>query len=125
MSALDVIVFYVPVDHTEVVMAALFEAGAGRVGEYDMCAFVAEGRGQFRPQHGADPAIGVVGELEHVAENRVEITFPRVIRALVVLALRQAHPYEEPAFHVLSNEASVDSRCTHEGLGYDPVISQS
>lgn len=125
MSALDVLVFYVPIDQTDVVMAALFEAGAGRVGDYDMCAFVTEGSGQFRPRRGADPAIGVVGELTHVAENRVEITFPRVIRALVVLALRQAHPYEEPAFHVLSNEASVDSRCTHEGPGYEPVIAHS
>ncbi|GAB3814837.1 hypothetical protein GCM10028820_11470 [Tessaracoccus terricola] len=105
MTGLDVLVFYVPVPDTDAVLAALFEAGAGRVGDYDSCAFVAPGRGQFRPLAGADPTIGDVGELTHVAENRVELTFPREIRAHVVAALRAAHPYEEPAFHVLENHA--------------------
>lgn len=105
MGGLDVLVFYVPEADTDAVLAALFEAGAGRVGNYDSCAFVAAGRGQFRPLAGADPTIGDVGELTHVAENRVELTFPREIRAHVVAALRAAHPYEEPAFHVLENRA--------------------
>lgn len=105
MTGLDVLVFYVPVPDTDAVLAALFEAGAGRVGDYDSCAFVAPGRGQFRPLAGAEPTIGDLGELTHVAENRVELTFPREIRAHVVAALRAAHPYEEPAFHVLENHA--------------------
>lgn len=113
MPALDVIVFYVPVAETDAVLAALFDSGAGRLGDYDQCAFVVEGRGQFRPLSGANPTMGVVGKLEHVLENRVEITFPRVIRPLVVSALRSAHPYEEPAFHVVENVASVDQRCSH------------
>lgn len=112
MAALDVMVFYVPVPETEAVMSALFDAGAGRVGDYDQCAFVLEGQGQFRPLPGANPTIGGVGQLEHVAENRVEITFPRVLRPVIVAALRFAHPYEEPAFHVVENAASVDQRCS-------------
>lgn len=112
MPALDVMVFYVPVPETDAVLTALFDAGAGRLGDYDQCAFVLEGRGQFRPLTGAQPTIGAVGTLEHVAENRVEITFPRVIRPVVVAALRTAHPYEEPAFHVVENVASVDQRCS-------------
>ncbi|MBK7820504.1 MAG: hypothetical protein IPJ61_05375 [Tessaracoccus sp.] len=103
---LDVLVFYVPVVDTDDVLAALFAVGAGRVGHYDSCAFVAAGTGQFRPLPGADPAIGEVGALEKVAENRVELTFPRSLREPVVRRLREAHPYEEPAFHVLRNEAS-------------------
>ncbi len=102
-SALDVLVFYVPIADTDDVLAAIFEAGGGRIGDYDQCAFVLEGRGQFRPLIGADPTIGAVGKLEYVAENRVEVTFPRELRAAVVAALRRAHPYEEPAFHVLEN----------------------
>ncbi|TRY17332.1 hypothetical protein FOJ82_12340 [Tessaracoccus rhinocerotis] len=105
MGGLDVLVFYVPVADTDAVLAALFEAGAGRVGDYDSCAFVAPGRGQFRPLAGADPTIGHLDQLTHVDENRVELTFPREIRAHVVAALREAHPYEEPAFHVLENQA--------------------
>lgn len=105
MSALDVLVFYVPVPDTDVVLAALFEEGAGRVGDYDSCAFVTLGQGQFRPLTGADPTIGDVGEVTRVEENRVELTFPREIRDRVVSALRVAHPYEEPAFHLLENRA--------------------
>lgn len=100
---LDVLVFYVPVADTDRVLAALFEVGAGRVGDYDSCAFVASGTGQFRPLAGADPAIGAVGRLERVAENRVELTFPRQLRPAVVGRLLDTHPYEEPAFHVLRN----------------------
>lgn len=106
MAQLDVLVFYVPIEDTDKVLEALFAVGAGRVGDYEACAFVAPGRGQFRPLPGARPAIGEVGELTHVAENRVELTFPRALRGPVVAALRAAHPYEEPAFHVLTNEAS-------------------
>ena len=65
---------------------------------------------------GANPTIGVLGEVEQLPENRVELTFPRVIRDVVVAALRAAHPYEEPAFHVLENAASVDRRCSRPDL---------
>ncbi|MGA4506730.1 hypothetical protein ACQB6R_00155 [Propionibacteriaceae bacterium G1746] len=103
---LDVLVFYVPVDDTERVLAALFEAGAGNVGDYDRCAWYTSGTGQFRPLAGANPTIGDIGQVEQVVENRVELTFPRRLRDTIVAALKRAHPYEEPAFHVLENVAS-------------------
>jgi hypothetical protein len=99
--SLDVLVVYVPVPDTERVLAALFEAGAGAIGDYRECAWVTEGTGQFRPVQGADPAVGTVGELEKVAENRIEVVLPRGRRRETVAALRRAHPYEEPAFHVI------------------------
>ncbi|TQM62440.1 hypothetical protein FBY41_2472 [Humibacillus xanthopallidus] len=95
------LVFYVPVDDTERVLDAVLATGAGAVGDYRDCAFVTSGTGQFRPVDGARPAIGTVGELEKVAENRVELVLDRSLRGAVVAALRAAHPYEEPAFHVL------------------------
>lgn len=101
---LDVLVFYVPLDDTEQVLAALFAVGAGAIGAYDSCAFITTGTGQFRPLAGADPTIGAVGQLTRVRENRVELTFPRRLRGTVIEALRSAHPYEEPAFHVLTNQ---------------------
>lgn len=100
---LDTLVVYVPVEATESVMSALFVAGAGRIGRYAECAFVSRGRGQFRPMLGANPAIGDVGELAELDEDRVEVTLPRSLRASVVAALRLAHPYEEPAFHVVEH----------------------
>lgn len=103
---LDVLVFYVPVEHTQEVLAGIFAAGAGTIGEYEHCAYVSRGTGQFRPIGSANPTIGTVGELEFVEEDRVEVTFPRRLRDAVVRAFITAHPYEEPAFHVLHNVAS-------------------
>ena len=97
----DILVTYVPVGHTDAVLAAVFAAGAGRIGDYTECAFVQAGTGQFRPGAGSDPTTGAVGRLERVAEHRVEVVVPRALRGQVVAALRQAHPYEEPAFHIV------------------------
>ncbi|MEZ5087025.1 MAG: hypothetical protein R2722_12485 [Tessaracoccus sp.] len=105
-ESLDVLVVYVPVPDTDALLQALFDVGAGRIGDYDSCAFITQGTGQFRPLAGANPTIGEVGDVEKVAENRIELTFPRSLRDAVVRRLREAHPYEEPAFHVLRNEAS-------------------
>ena len=104
-EGLDVLVVHIPRESTEAVLAALFAAGAGAVGEYRECAFVIPGHGRFRPVGSAKPSIGRVGEVTHVAEDRAEITYPRSLRADVLAALRAAHPYEEPSFHVLENVA--------------------
>lgn len=101
MTLPDTLVFHVPIPDTDRVLDALFAAGAGRIGDYDSCAFVTSGRGQFRPLRGANPTLGKVGELEYVEENRVEVAFSQDIRSEVLEALRAAHPYEEPSFHVI------------------------
>ena len=101
MADVDTLVTYVPVEHTAAVLAALFEAGAGELGNYRECAFVSRGRGQFRPVDGANPAIGSVDELEVLVEDLIEVMIPAGRRAAVIAALRLAHPYEEPAYHVV------------------------
>jgi hypothetical protein len=98
---LDVLVVYVPRESTRSVLSAVFEAGAGTIGDYEECAFVVAGRGQFRPVRSAAPAIGSVGGVSYVDEDRVEVVLRRRLRAEVVRAMLRAHPYEEPAFHVL------------------------
>ena len=100
-APLDKVVVFVPVASADVVRAALHEAGAGRIGDYDSASWSASGAGRFRPLDGADPAIGQVGELEVVEEERVEVVAPRSRRTAVVRALLAAHPYEEPAFDVV------------------------
>lgn len=98
---LDKLVVFVPTADAERVLDALAAAGAGRMGAYSRCAWTTTGTGTFRPEPGAAPAIGTVGEVEKVAETRLETVLPRGRRADVVAALRAAHPYEEPAFDVL------------------------
>jgi len=98
---LDKIVTFIPREDTAAVIDALAAAGAGTIGDYDRCAFVSTGEGTFRPGQDADPAIGTPGRIEVVAESRVEMVLPRTRRGPVLAALRDVHPYEEPAFDVL------------------------
>ncbi len=104
-EAHDLLVCYVPEGSTEAVLQAAFEAGAGVIGEYQHCAHVTRGTGRFRPIGDARPVIGQLGRLEMVVEERVEVVLPRRLRAAVVDAVWQAHPYEEPVVHVLAGEA--------------------
>ncbi|WP_185266427.1 Nif3-like dinuclear metal center hexameric protein [Halopseudomonas xiamenensis] len=92
--------FYVPEPHLEPVKQAVFSAGGGQIGDYDSCCWQVLGQGQFRPRQGANPFIGKTGELERVAEYRVELVCRDELIREVVAALRAAHPYEEPAFDV-------------------------
>lgn len=94
------LVYFVPVSHLDQTKSAVFEAGGGRVGDYDCCAWQCEGEGQFRPLPGSQPFIGEQGGLEVVREFRVELVCEDHCIREVVDALRRAHPYEEPAFDV-------------------------
>lgn len=98
--------FFVPVAQTQSVLNALFEAGAGNIGRYAECSFRVEGTGTFRPDATASPHIGAAGQLEEVAENRVELMFPTHLQRRVLEALKDAHPYEEVAYYLqeLENE---------------------
>ena len=89
---------YVPETHAEAVKQAMFEAGAGRIGNYDCCCFQTVGRGQFRPLDGSSPYLGSAGQVEHVTEWKLEMIFPEEKLGEVIAALRRAHPYETPAF---------------------------
>lgn len=99
---LDKWVVFVPAGDAESLRVALFAAGAGHIGDYSCCSWSVGGTGQFLPLDGADPAIGTVGTVEHVTEDRVEVIAPSARRAAVLAALRAAHPYEEPAFDVFA-----------------------
>ena len=91
---------YVPENSVEKVKSALFEAGAGKIGNYDSCCWQTEGTGQFRPLDGSNPAIGTLGEIEHIKETKIELVCADEFVHMAVLAMKAAHPYEEPAFDV-------------------------
>lgn len=95
------IVVYVPRGLTDALLDAMAAAGAGGIGNYRRCGFYADGTGTFQPLAGANPAIGTVGDVTSVSEVRLEmLTYPAQVDA-VVAALRQAHPYEEPAYDLI------------------------
>ncbi|MYM61936.1 YqfO family protein [Pseudomaricurvus sp. HS19] len=92
--------FFVPESHLEVVKAAVFASGAGRIGDYDSCCWQVLGEGQFRPLPGSNPYIGAMGSVERVAEYKVEMVCAGNHIRGAVAALKLAHPYEEPAYDV-------------------------
>mgnify|MGYP006394457633 CR=1 FL=1 len=92
--------YFVPESHLEQTKSALFESGAGRIGDYDQCAWQCLGTGQFRPLEGSDPFLGSHGAVETVAEYKVELVCEDELIRDAIRALRSSHPYEEPAFEV-------------------------
>lgn len=112
---MDKLTVFVPADAAAPVRAAIAEAGAGRIGDYEFASFTsAPGQGRFRPLEGATPMIGTIGEIETVEEVRVEAVLTRSVRAAVVRAMLAAHPYEEPAYDV---SELADPGITHTGTG--------
>ena len=91
-----------PPENADAVRAAMFGAGAGQIGDYSQCSWSVTGTGQFLPEEGASPAIGSIGSVERVIEDRVEVIAPASARPAVLAAMRAAHPYEEPAFDVFA-----------------------
>jgi len=92
--------FYVPPDYLEPVKTAVFDAGAGRIGNYQHCSWQSLGEGQFRPNDQSSPFIGEKGTLESLPEYRVEVVCDDQFVRSAIDALRGAHPYEEPAYDV-------------------------
>ena len=95
---------YVPESHLAAVKTAMFEAGAGRVGNYDCCAWQTKGEGQFRPLDGSSPFLGNQGQIETVIEHKLEMVCEEQCLEAVIAALKRAHPYEEVAYTVIRTE---------------------
>lgn len=94
------IVTFVPDASLERVRGALASSGAGIIGQYESCSFSSQGQGTFMGSAGTNPAVGKPGEFETVHERRLEMVCSRRALPLALAALRQLHPYEEPAIDV-------------------------
>jgi hypothetical protein len=92
------LVVFVPPDALDAVRDAVFAAGAGRIGEYERCSWYTAGTGTFLGGEGTTPTVGEKGREERVPEIRLETVYPAEREEEVVRALREAHPYEEPAY---------------------------
>ena len=94
------LIFYVPHRNAEAVKQAVFSTGAGQIGYYGHCSWETEGTGQFRPLAGANPTLGTQDKLEKVRELRVEVLCEEENIRQAIMAMKEAHPYEEPAYEV-------------------------
>jgi hypothetical protein len=96
---------YIPETHLQQVKAALFAAGAGRMGNYDSCCWQVAGEGQFRPLQGSAPYLGQQNRVETVREYKIELVCEDHLVGSAITAMKSAHPYETPAYDVWKLEA--------------------
>ena len=94
------LVWFVPAEALQATREAVFDAGGGRIGDYERCTWYTAGTGTFLGGEGSDPALGERGREEHVMELRVETVVPAELVEAAVAALTRMHPYEEPAYDV-------------------------
>jgi len=105
-EALYKLVVFISEDSLSVVRNAMYEAGAGWIGNYSNCGFFVKGNGTFKPLEGTNPYIGQTGKLETVDEYRLETIVPENLLDSVIQSMLKAHPYEEVAYDVYRLENS-------------------
>jgi dinuclear metal center YbgI/SA1388 family protein len=104
------IVTFVPAEHRSAVQRALWDAGAGVIGEYRECSYYGSGTGTFHGSDASQPAVGQAGRFEEVVEDRLEVVCPSRLLDRALQALCQAHPYEEPAIDVYPRRSLPSGR---------------
>ncbi|MBS9463234.1 Nif3-like dinuclear metal center hexameric protein [Flagellimonas sp. 389] len=106
---------YAPFSDTDVIKRALFEAGAGEIGNYSNCSFVTEGVGSFKPGKGSNPKQGAVGKTHFEKEEQINVIYSFEKEKQILDALFKAHSYEEVAYEIVSLEN------TNQGIGMGMV----
>lgn len=96
------IVTFCPLSHSEIVRKAMFDAGAGNIGQYSDCSFNLEGTGTFKAKDGTSPFVGEIGKQHHEREIRMELIYPSYLEKNILAALHQSHPYEEVPYDLYS-----------------------
>ena len=102
------LITFCPAEQAPAVRDALFQAGAGHIGNYDNCSFSAEGTGSFRALENANPYVGQINKLHFENEIRIETVFPAYIQNTVIRALLASHPYEEVAYDIYKLENNFE-----------------
>lgn len=107
------LVVFVPLKFAEKVRSAIFEGGAGVIGNYDSCSFNSVGRGTFRGGEDSKPYVGEKGLLHEEEEVRIETIFPEHVKGSVITAMLKAHPYEEVAYDIYP----LENKYSQIGMG--------
>lgn len=107
------IVVFIPQSHADEVRNAMFEVGAGRIGNYDNCSFNTDGQGTFRANENATPFVGEHGITHVENEQRIEMIYPKYLEKKIISKMLESHPYEEVAYDVYN----LDNKWDKVGLG--------
>ena len=112
---------YVPISETENLKQALFESGAGSIGNYNKCSFSINGIGSFEGNSDSNPVYGKKGELHLEEETNINFTFPAHLESKIISTLLKKHPYEEVAYEI----TTLDNNNQHIGLGMTGELEKS
>jgi dinuclear metal center YbgI/SA1388 family protein len=107
------LITFVPENEAETLRNALFEAGAGSIGNYDNCSFNTEGIGTYKGNEDSNPTKGTKGETHHEAETQVSITYPKHLESKILQTLFKTHSYEEVAYEI----TTLENTNQHIGMG--------
>ena len=107
------LITFVPSKNADQLRSALFESGAGNIGNYDNCSFNVEGKGTFKGNENSNPTIGKQGELRMEDETQISVTFHKHLEPQILNALFKNHPYDEVAFEV----STLDNYNQNIGMG--------
>ena len=95
---------FVPIENAEKLRNALFNAGAGNIGNYDRCSFNIDGEGTYRGNQNSNPSIGKKGENHTENETQISVIYESKNEATILASLQKNHPYEEISYHLLTTE---------------------
>ncbi len=95
---------YCPHAKSDEVKNALFEAGAGHIGDYSECSFKVAGTGSFRAGIRTKPHVGEIDRRHYEAEDKLEVILEKHQVSKILKALFEAHPYEEIAYDLVELE---------------------
>ncbi|MBP1839055.1 Nif3-like dinuclear metal center hexameric protein [Formosa algae] len=104
---------FVPKTEANTLRQALFDAGAGQIGNYSDCSFNLEGTGTFNPDQNANPTIGTKGEVHFEDETQISVTFAKHLESKILKALFNTHSYEEVAYEIIT----LENKNQHIGIG--------
>ncbi len=91
---------YVPKSEAEQLRTALFNVGAGNIGNYDDCSFNVEGIGTYKGNENSNPSIGEKGVLHTEEETKITITYAKHLESKILKTLFKTHSYEEVAYEI-------------------------
>jgi dinuclear metal center YbgI/SA1388 family protein len=112
-------VFTIPENENQL-KNALFEAGAGSIGNYDLCSYASFGTGTFRGNEESNPVIGKKNELETAREVKIEVIFEKYFEKNILRAMHDNHIYEEVAHQIVT----LDNQHQQIGLGMIGILEK-
>lgn len=112
-KTIEKLITFVPTAQADKVRQALFDVGAGSIGNYQHCSFNLEGIGTFQPGEDSNPTTGTIGTLHKETETQIGITYAKHLRGKILDALFTVHPYEEVAYEI----SVLENNNQHIGMG--------